>query len=176
MKPFTVWQAIRLTGLAACVALATGPALAAKSAVKMTKLTGSVELSAEGPTPFTLSGVASHLGNFTAVGEVEFEPGEEEGSFHGEGVVVIKAANGDLLVGNVIWEVSPAVDDDASVHLHFAWRDTVEFSDGAFFANTGRFTDNRPPGAVVVETAKTREQVSSGGVPVIVLILVSIFR
>jgi hypothetical protein len=93
--------------------------------------------------PFTLSGTASHLGKFRSYGEVVFEPGEEPGTFVGRGPVVLEAANGDLLVGVVTWEVS----DEAAL-MHFSWRDEVQFSDTTIVANTGRFVDDRPRGLV----------------------------
>jgi len=122
---------------------------AAESPVKMKKFIGAIDVTAEGVTPFTLAGNASHLGNFTAYGEVEFVPGEEPGSLVGLGVVVFEAANGDLLVGNVAWEVAAGGDFRAS-RIHFSWRDAVEFSNGTVVANTGRFVDDRPPGLVVI--------------------------
>jgi len=173
MKRFTARHFVRLIVLGACVALVTRPGLAAKSAVKMTTLTGSVELSAEGPTPFSLAGIASHLGKFTAVGEIEFFPGDDEGSLAGEGVVVFKAANGDLLVGNVTWNVGPADGDDRGSHLHFGWADSVKFDNGEVVASTGRFTDNRPPGLVVVADGTTKTSTEPN---IIVLILITILR
>jgi hypothetical protein len=124
----------------------TTPALAAKSAVKLKKWAGTIDFSEEGPSPFTLAGNASHLGRFTAEGEITLTPGEEEGSFVGTGVVVFTAANGDLLVGNTVWDVS----GDTVGSMHFVWADTVTFSDGTVVANTGRFVDDRPPGLVVI--------------------------
>lgn len=173
MTRFTTWGSFRLIAVMVCVALATQPALAGKSAVKMTKLTGSVELTTDEPVPFQLSGIASHLGKFTAVGEIQFEEGEEEGSLVGEGVVVFKAANGDLLVGNVTWNVGPADGDARDSDLHFRWAESVEFSDSTTVTNTGRFTGNRPPGLVVVADSKTT---TSSEPNIIILILISIFR
>src|SRR5438445_644503 len=81
------------------------PAVLAESPVRLQNWQGEIDLSAEGPLPFTLEGTASHLGRFTCHGEIEFVPGEEEGTLVGEGVAVFRAANGDLLVGVVTWEV-----------------------------------------------------------------------
>ena len=120
----------------------------AKSPVKLTKFEGAIDLWAEGPMPFTLSGTASHVGKFKSYGEVVFAPGEEAGTLVGTGPVVLEAANGDLLVGVVTWEVSAADGDFRAAHMHFSWRDAVEFSDGTVVANTGRFVDDRPPGLV----------------------------
>jgi hypothetical protein len=100
--------------------------------------------------PFTLSGTASHLGTFRSYGEVVFEPGEEPGTFVGRGPVVLEAADGDLLVGIVTWEVSAEDDGFRAAHMHFSWRDEVQFSDTTIVANTGRFVDDRPPGLVVI--------------------------
>jgi hypothetical protein len=123
---------------------------AGQSPVKLQKWQGAIDLTAEGPAPFSLQGTASHLGKFTAYGEVEFVPGELEGTLVGEGVVVFEAANGDLLVGVVMWDVDPAEDEFATSHIHFSWRDSVEFSDGAIVSSTGRFVEDRPPGLVVI--------------------------
>ncbi len=138
---------IAVAVLLTLIGLCPAPAAADKSPVKITKLQGVADLSGEAPFPFVLEGIASHLGKFTAYGEVEFLPGEEEGSLLGTGVVVFEAANGDLLVGVVTWEIDPEVDGVAAVHVHFSWRDEVELSDGTIVSNTGRFVDDRPPGA-----------------------------
>ena len=122
----------------------------AKAPVKMKNFDGTIDVTAEGVTPFTLEGTASHLGTFTAYGEVEFEPGDEPGSLLGHGPVVFEAANGDLLVGIMSWQVDPAVDDLCLASIHFGWRDSAEFSDGTVVANTGRFVTDRPPGLVVI--------------------------
>jgi hypothetical protein len=121
----------------------------AEAPVKMKNFIGEIDLTTGGVIPFTLSGTASHLGQFTAYGEVEFLPGEEPGSLEGMGVVVFEAANGDLLVGNVAWEVAAGGDFRAS-RIHFSWRDSVQFDDGTVVFNTGRFVDDRPPGLVVI--------------------------
>jgi hypothetical protein len=127
----------------------TPKAVYAESPVKMKTFIGTIDLTAGGVTPFTLSGTASHLGRFNAYGEVEFFPGEEEGSLVGVGVVVFEAANGDLLVGNVAWEVD-AGGDFRTTSIHFSWSDSVQFDDGTVVSNTGRFVDDRPPGLVVI--------------------------
>jgi len=121
----------------------------AESPVKMKNFAGSIDFSTEGAS-FLIEGTASHLGRFTSYGEVTFIPGEEEGSLLGTGPVVFTAANGDLLVGVVTWEVAAAVNGVSNTRLHFSWRDAVEFSDGTVVVNTGRFVDSRPPGLVVL--------------------------
>jgi hypothetical protein len=59
-------------------------------------------------------------------------------------VTVIEAANGDLIVGIVTWQI----DADGNGEIAFSWRDSVEFSDGTVVSSTGRFTKLRPAGAV----------------------------
>jgi hypothetical protein len=141
------WKVALVTLLSSL--LAANPALA-KSPVKLQKWMGMIDLEAEGPLPFVLEGTASHLGKFEAYGEVEFVPGEEEGTFLGEGVVVFEAANGDLLVGHVEWELDEEEDGFRASAIHFSWADEIEFSDGTIVENTGRFVDDRPPGLVVI--------------------------
>jgi len=134
-----------ITSLAVlCMFAVSAVPAAAQSPVKL-KGDGAIDFSAEGALPFTLSGTASHLGRYTACGEVEFVPGDEEGSLLGDGVVVLEAANGDLLVGVVTWLLYP----DGTGSARFHWRDSVEFSDGTVVSNTGRFQTARPPGAII---------------------------
>lgn len=66
------------------------------------------------------------------------------GTLEGEGVTVIQAANGDLLVGVVTWQI----DAEGNGHIAFSWRDSVEFSNGIIVSSTGRFLNSRPAGAV----------------------------
>jgi hypothetical protein len=150
MKRITSPSPLKVVLLAVVTLFGTTPRpAAAKSPVKMKNFIGTIDVTAGGVTPFTLSGTASHLGQFTAYGEVEFLPGEEPGSLLGSGVVVFEAANGDLLVGAVAWEVGAGADFRTS-RIHFSWRDFVQFDDGTVVANTGRFVDDRPPGLVVI--------------------------
>ena len=151
MKRFIRPTPLKVTLLALVTLFGTTPKTAfAESAVKLQKWGGTIDFSTGGTTPFTLSGTASHLGQFTAYGEVDFLPGETAGSLVGDGIVVFQAANGDLLVGDVTWHVNPAVDGFAASSVHFSWRDFVEFSDGTIVASTGRFVDSRPSGLVVI--------------------------
>jgi hypothetical protein len=130
--------------------LALPPTASAKSPVKLTKWSGDIDFSTEGISPFVLSGNASHLGKFTAYGEVAFHPGATAGTFVGDGVVVFTAANGDLLVGNVAWDVDAGEDQFRNSQIHFSWRESVVLSNGEIVSNTGRFIDSRPPGLVVI--------------------------
>jgi hypothetical protein len=142
----------RMVAIVLVFALATGAAspASAQAPVKMKNFTGSVDVSATGPTPVVLEGTASHLGRFTARGEVEFTPTGVLGMLRGIGVIVFEAANGDLLVGTVTWDVGSEVRGERTADLHFRWQDDVTFADGTTVANTGRFVTSRPPGLVVI--------------------------
>lgn len=134
-----------------CFLVAFPVTVRAESPVKLQKFVGAINLAAgPGAIPFTLEGQASHLGNFTSRGEVTFTPGRESGTFVGSGPVVMRAANGHLLVGMVTWEVSALDRGVRTSHMHFRWRDSVTFSDGVIVRPTGRFVDEPPPGLVVI--------------------------
>ena len=137
-----------LIGAAIASSLNVTPAFA-ESPIKLKKWKGTIDFSTEGTSRFALEGTASHLGRFTAHGEVEFLPGSN-GSLVGEGVVVFRAANGDLLVGVVTWEAAAEAKGSRTSHIHFSWRDAVTFSDGRVVSSTGRFAGDRPPGLVVI--------------------------
>jgi hypothetical protein len=150
MKRLTSRSPLKVVLTAVATLFGTMPRpVAAESPVTMKNFLGSIDVTASGITPFTLEGTASHLGKFTAYGEVAFVPGEEPGSLEGMGVVVFEAADGDLLVGNITWEVD-AGGDFRNTSIEFKWRDTVQFHDGTVVASTGRFVDDRPPGLVVI--------------------------
>lgn len=125
----------------------------AASPMELKKWSGTIDVSAAGPTPFTLDGTASYLGRFRAQGEVEFVPGRQEGTLAGQGVVVFEDANGDLLVGVVDWDVDVGGDTRSS-RMHFSWCDAVEFSDGTVVESTGQFLEVKPPGPVVIVIIK----------------------
>lgn len=146
-----LYRSFGKTTLVACLMLTmTLPRQAfAAPAVELKKWSGTIDVSAAGPTPFTLGGTSSHLGQFEAYGEVDFVPGRAAGTLEGEGVVVFESANGDLLVGVVDWDVD-AGRDMRSSSMHFSWRDAVQFSDGTIVESTGRFEDSRPQGLVVI--------------------------
>jgi hypothetical protein len=135
--------------LAAFFTSAITPAMG-QSPIKLKKWEGSIDFNPDGTSSFVLEGTASHLGRYSAYGEVEFLPGDQEGSLAGEGVVVFEAADGDLLVGVVSWDVDAEGDEFRTSHIHFSWRDAVEFSDGTIVPSTGRFVESRPPGLVVI--------------------------
>jgi hypothetical protein len=138
---------ITMLALLTFVARSATPAFAV-SPVKLNNWAGTIAYSAGGTSSFALGGTASHFGRFTAYGEVALLPGEDAGSLEGDGVVVFKAANGDLIVGVVTMQA----DADSLGSMHFSWRDSVQFSDGTIVSSSGRFADakNRPPGLVVI--------------------------
>jgi hypothetical protein len=141
---------ITLIVLAAFFTRCVTPVYADKSPVKLQKFQGTIDFDEDDISTFTLEGNASHLGDFTAYGEVAFVPGAEQGTLLGEGVAVLTAADGDLLVGVVSWQVGGETDGMRGAGLHFSWRDSVQFSDGTVVSSTGHFTKDRPPGLVVI--------------------------
>jgi hypothetical protein len=143
------WQNVTLVVLLTCFQVFP-PAAFAKSPVKLKNFVGAIDFSTERTSLFVLEGTASHLGRYTAHGEVDFSPGAEAGTLVGDGVVVFEAANGDLLVGVATWEVDAEVNGERASHIHFSWRDSIEFSDGTSAVSTGRFVEERPPGLVVI--------------------------
>ncbi len=147
-RAFTMKKVVLVSLLS--VAIGANPALA-KSPVKLQNWMGTINFSEEDTSTFTLAGTASHLGKFTAEGEVDFTP-NADGTLTGTGVVVFTAANGDLIVGQVEWEAEEAVDGCRNSAIHFKWADSVQFSDGTVVQSTGRFAhaDGRPPGLVVI--------------------------
>ena len=146
-RPFNRRRALgAIAASFASFAVATRAVFASTSAVKMKNWKGTIDYAPDGPSPFTMEGTASHLGRFSAVGEVTLVPVDESGLLLGAGVVVFTSANGDLLVGGTEW----VVNGENISEMHFRWRDSVEFSDGTVVANTGRFVIDRPPGLVVI--------------------------
>lgn len=134
-----------LVATLALMACAAFPPLAiAESAVEI-QGTGTLAMGDSGAGELRLSGTASHLGKFSCFAELVFQPGDEEGSLDGAGVVAFTAANGDMLVGVIAWHI----DTDGTGQASFHWRDAVTFGDGTTAASTGRFAERRPPGAQV---------------------------
>jgi hypothetical protein len=144
-NPLNVTLALWLT-----IVASFPPAVLAESAVKLQNWRGAIDLSGTPITPFTIEGTASHLGEFSCHGEVAFLTGPVEGSLVGQGIAVFEAANGDLLVGVLTWDVVPAVDDFSMSRMHFSWRDFVELRDGTIVPSSGRFLQDRPPGLVII--------------------------
>ncbi len=146
-RPFNRRRALgAIAASFASFTVATRAVFASTSAVKMKNWKGTIDYAPDGPSLFTMEGTASHLGRFSAVGEVTLVPVDESGLLLGAGVVVFTSANGDLLVGGTEW----VVNGENISEMHFRWRDSVEFSDGTVIANTGRFVTDRPPGLVVI--------------------------
>jgi hypothetical protein len=126
--------------------LLTTPALSQEpAAVKMQRFKAVVDLSITPPTVM-MEGIASHLGKFTGKGQVVFTAGEQPGTRVGSGPVILRAANGDWLVGTVTWTVNSTGSDSFDGSLHFRWSDSVTLGDGTVVESTGRFVAHRPPG------------------------------
>jgi hypothetical protein len=149
MKRFAGRKILAFVVIVAFLASSVHPTYAV-SPIKLTHWSGTISASTAGLASFDLEGVASHLGQFTGSGEVEFLPMGDDGSLVGAGPVVLRTANGDLLVGVVTWDVGAESGAERPAHLHFSWRDAVTFNDGTTFGSTGRFAASRPPGLVVL--------------------------
>ena len=158
--PLSARSALLLAVL--CLVLAAFAVSALGQSPVKIKANGTITPRTGRPHALYLTGEASHLGNFECRGEIELVPDAREGEQNGFGVAAFRAANGDLLVG-VVTSHTVAADDcgcggnadsrtESRVGLHFAWRDSVQFSDGTVVRNTGRFERDRPPGAVIICT------------------------
>ena len=135
-----------------------GGKASAHPAVKLTRWEGTIDFS-KAISPFTLRGIASHLGRFTAHGEIEFFRGDEEGSLVGDGIVVFEAANGDLLVGDLSWELD-AERGGGRIH-DVRWRDSVKFDDNARL-RTREISRNTSRNLVNHEISRTDGEGTSG--------------
>ena len=141
------WRVAVLTLVS--VLMAVSPARA-QSPLKIQQWSGAIDFGAQEVSPFELEGVASHLGKFTAYGEVRFDPDlSDEILLVGHGVIVFRAADGDQLVGVVSW-THDLLTQTGSLH-HISWRDAVQFDDTTVVASTGRFAHERPKGIVALE-------------------------
>ena len=147
------WEKVLwLLGITLVVSITTSAPVTAQSPVKIKNYEATIDTFEDGSSVFQLRGKASHLGNFSATGEVNLVPGFVEGSQIGNGVVVFEAANGDRLVGVANWILGPVGEDSIlDTSVHFTWRDSVLLSDGTIVQSSGRFVDHRPPGLVVVD-------------------------
>jgi hypothetical protein len=130
-----------------CLALTSPAPSRAQAPVSLKNFIGVVDLTTT-PATCLLEGQASQLGRFMARGELTFRAGDQPGSLVGVGPVVFRAANGDLLVGNMTWTLSAAAPDNSRTgRIQIPWSESVTFSNGVVVKNTGRFVTNRPPGA-----------------------------
>jgi polyvinyl alcohol dehydrogenase (cytochrome) len=93
--------------------------------------------------PTTGQGTFEGGGRLTLMGKVDvhaeflFAPGDVPGSLVGTGVAAFTAANGDVLVANVLWFIDPSGEG----RLEFRWPDEITFRDGSTARSTGRFAE-----------------------------------
>jgi hypothetical protein len=126
--------------LASCAVLVPKTAAAATLApARQGKPLASADflLPAQGPATFMLTGNERFFGDYSCFGEMDLSTGA--------GIGVLTASGGDRIVGLV----SCSLDENHDVFFHFAWRDSVTFSDGTTYGNSGRFLKHRPAGLVV---------------------------
>jgi hypothetical protein len=124
---------------------------------------------------FKLKGAEEQVGKFNAEGQLDFVPGQQEGTLDGTGVVVFHAKGGRL-----VGEVTASLDaNNEASQFQFSWRDSITLRNGKTVANTGRFVNQRPTGL----TARTSLRPTGlividppPDIPLIILILIDIFR
>jgi hypothetical protein len=148
------WQKVSLIGLLTLLQLLPVGCIQSPADQQLAEqddnFTGTVDVTTNRVTPFTLQGNEPHLGQYTCHGEVTFVPGDQLGSLVGTGVAVFETDSGDQLVGDVNWQVGAQDGDNRSSRIQFTWRDSVQLSDGTTAPTTGHFVDDRPPGLVVI--------------------------
>jgi hypothetical protein len=144
MSRFFSLRGMTVTALALLAFATLQPFAAADPLITITGIGNLTDV--DGVAVLRLTGNASHLGKFACYGEIDFEPGDEEGSVDGAGVVAFRAANGDMLVGVITWQI----DANGMGQARFRWLDAVTFADGTTAESTGRFAERRPQGAVVM--------------------------
>ena len=105
------------------------------------KASGSIHFEPRAVSFMDLVGTESLLSKFRAHGEIRFTPtSSPKGSLKGTGVVVIHAANGDQLVGNL----ALATDTNGIGQIGFDWQKSVQLSNGVVVNSTGRFQKQLP--------------------------------
>lgn len=133
----------RYAAIAFSVALVAGAAMHAERAVADPTLKGPLagELRFDPDEPgfavLTAKGHLTLMGRVEVYGEFLFAPGSEPGFVEGAGVAVIVAANGDLVVSDVLWLVDP----DGRGELEFRWPDQITLSDDGVVHSTGRLRE-----------------------------------
>jgi hypothetical protein len=123
----------------------TADLASAQSGIKMNGTATLIE-APTGLWALHMEGTASHLGKFTCDGELALFPGQIDGTTEGIGVAAFTAANGDVLVAHVDYQV----DADGVTQTHFKWQDSITYNDGRTVNSTGRFVDNRPAGLIQI--------------------------
>lgn len=141
-------QACRIyrVGLAAIVSLMSLYPLTvhAQTPLVLRDFEGSVQVQVGETVPFTLKGDAPVIGKFNAMGEILFAPGQTAGSLIGLGVIACKTPEGDVLVGQVRWDLSSMNAEHRLVAMQFNWKANVKTSNGTTLSSTGRFAHSRP--------------------------------
>ncbi|MDR3687875.1 MAG: hypothetical protein P4L46_00750 [Fimbriimonas sp.] len=116
------------------------------------KASGAIQFTPTGISPLALTGTESLLNRFSCRGELHFtstsKPG---GAMVASGVVVMRALDGDQLVGLV----SIKTDATGVGRIVFAWREAVQLSNGTILTSTGRFQNDLPDDAEKKVTTKT---------------------
>ncbi|MBL8878536.1 MAG: hypothetical protein JNG88_05395 [Phycisphaerales bacterium] len=145
--PIVIWQVLVLAFPGGCLSSAD------TQLIEQTEnFTGSVDFEIGKTSTFQLSGTADEIGQYQAIGEVTFRPGDDAGTLIGEGVAVFTDAGGDQLVAAVFWPLDAEEANQREGGIEFRWRDSVTFTDGTVADSNGKFADEnlRPRGLVVI--------------------------
>ncbi len=102
--------------------------------------TGELHLANKAASTLTLQGNASSLGDYTGYCEIAFAGADRAGNMSGAGVAVVQASNGDLLAGEVTWQM----DAHGAGQITFTWCDAITLGDGTLVHSKGRFAKSRP--------------------------------
>lgn len=171
IKSFTVRFSAILIAWVGVLLLASAHSQAQTPPVEAKLFSGAFNLSTN-PATFTFAGVAPDMGRFIGFGEVELSAGAEPGKQIVSGPVVLRAPNGDLLVGNLSGDITEqGRRGPVGAHLQFHWVDTVRLRSGIVVNNTGRFLTRRPAGIVVKDDDPRTPQTN-----IIIRILIIILR
>lgn len=132
-NPMHAFAALAIVALAAQAALA-GPTLKGPLDGQLTFDPGG-----SGAAVLIAEGHLTLMGKVIVYGEFVFEPrdGGEPGDLDGIGVAFIVAANGDILVANVV----AAIDADGSGRMEWRWPGAITLGDGTVIESTGRFVE-----------------------------------
>ncbi len=114
---------------------------------------------------YKFEGFEEQVGRFTARGELDFVPGDEEGSLEGTGVVIVTSGC-DRLVG----VATVHLDANGESSFRLSWRDSITLRNGRTLYNTGRFREQRPTGLIVI-VGVPREPTIGDIITIIIIII-----
>jgi hypothetical protein len=100
-------------------------------------LPGDLTFDEDGFAAFEGIGNLTLMGRVAVYGEFQFVFNDDSEGIKGIGVMAIGAANGDVLVSKVSWNIGA----DGQGDLEFRWPGEIVFSDGTLVMSTGNFIE-----------------------------------